>query len=162
MENSDSIQKLSKSKTNYYLISGGIFSLAFAVFQVSAIFWPPEFVSYLGGPAKMQATNPLGYAALCVIIGIMVAIAGFYAISGAGKIRHLPLLRTMLIFVTAIYLLRGLTFISDIIIIQKNPDKDLTHFLIFSLIAFCVGLVHLTGLIKFFRFNRKKVLVHEN
>ena len=57
MDNSDSTQKISKSNTNYYLICGGIFSLAFAIFQVSAIFWPPEFISYFGGPTKMQATN---------------------------------------------------------------------------------------------------------
>lgn len=162
MNNSDKLQNLSKSNTNYYLIIGGIFSLAFALFQVSAIFWPPELVSYFGGPKNMQATNLLGYAVLCILVGILVAAAGLYAISGAGKIRRLPLLRSILIFITTIYLLRGFTFISDIIIIQKNPDKDLTHFLVFSLIALCVGLVHLTGLIKFFRFNRNKILVHEN
>jgi hypothetical protein len=162
MDNSDSIQKLSKSNTNYYLFCGGIFSTAFALFQLSAIFWPTELVAYFGGPKNMQSTNLFGYAALCILVGIMAATAGLYAISGAGKIRRLPLLRTVLIFVTVIYLLRGLAFISDIIMIRENPDKDLTHFFIFSLIALCIGMIHLTGLIKLLRFKGKKILAHEN
>ncbi len=81
---------------NVMLIVGGCFSLAFAVFQASGIWWSPEAVKYLGGPAEMCASNRPLYAALCIVVAAGAAVFAFYALSGAGVIRRLPLLRTVL------------------------------------------------------------------
>ncbi len=143
------------AKPNYLLILGGWFSLAFAIFQISAIWWPPDVLKYFGGPVTMQATRPGLYAVVCLVVGLIIAVCGIYALSGAGKIRRLPLLRTALVAITAIYLLRGLQLVADIVIIQRNPGQGQAHFAVFSAIALCIGLVHLGGTIALFKWGRK-------
>ncbi len=76
---------------NYLLLAGGYFSLAFAAFQMSAIWWSPSAVRYFGGPAELRIERPILYALLCLTVGAIVAIFGVYALSGAGRIRRLPL-----------------------------------------------------------------------
>lgn len=139
------------SKRNLLLLIGGWFSLAFAVFQASGIWWPPRAVKYLGGPAKLCEENPLLYSALCISIAIVVAVFGFYALSGGGAIRRLPLLRTMLIGVTSIYVLRGVLLFPQLLTYYQVPRFMPIRFLLFSVIALGVGLVHLAGVLQFFR-----------
>ena len=151
----------SVAKGNIYLQIGGIFSFAFAVFQISAIFWSQELLAYFGGPAKMQAENPMMYILLCLIVGGLVAVCGLYAFSGAGKFRRLPLLRTMLVAITSIFILRGFAVITDLMIIQKHPEQNLIRFLVFSIIALCIGLCHLIGTIKLFKLGRPEKVKEE-
>ena len=137
---------------NIYLLIGGLFSLAFAIFQISAIVWPPALLDYFGGPVKMQAEYPIIYISGCALVGAIVAVAGFYALSGAGKFRPLPLLRTGLVAITIVYILRGLFIINFIILIISYPEMNLKpQFAVFSLIALCVGMIHLMGVIRLFR-----------
>ena len=137
---------------NYWLLAGGYFSLGFAAFQVSAIRWPPGAVKYFGGPAELRTENPIRYAVLCIVIAAIVAVFGLYALSGAGKVRPLPWLRTVLLFVTAIYLLRGLSIIPQTPIVLKHPD--LVRFLVFSGISLCVGVIHIGGVVQLCRRGR--------
>ena len=139
-----------------YLQIGGLFSLAFALFQVSAVFWPAELVAYFGGPAKLLIEHPVYFISVCLIIGAIAAIWGLYALSGAGKFRRLPFQRTALSIITAIYILRGLRVFPDAMIIYKHPEQNLIRFLIFSLLALCIGLIHLAGIIRFFRHGRSE------
>ena len=46
---------------------------------------------------------------------LVVVIFGLYALSGAGSIRHLPLLRLGLIGISSLYLLRGLFIILTVL-----------------------------------------------
>lgn len=130
---------------NIFLLIGGLFSLSFTVFQLSAIVWPPALLSYFDGPVKMQAEYPLMYVISCIFVGALVAVAGLYALSGAGFFRRLPLLRTGLVIITVVYIYRGLGIIYDIRI--QGPPR----LAVFSLIALCVGLIHLMGVIRLFR-----------
>lgn len=144
----------STSKGNIYLFIGGVFSLAFAVFQASAIFWSHELLTFFGGPVTLRAENPMMYYVSCIFVGAVVAICGLYALSGAGKFRRLPLLRTGLIAISVIYLLRGFEIYIDVKIIQQHPELHQERFLVFSIIALCVGLAHLLGVIRLFRYGR--------
>ena len=137
---------------NYWLLAGGYFSLGFAVFQASAIGWPARAVKYFGGPAELRTANPVRYVVLCLAIAAVVAVFGLYALSGAGKVRPLPLLRTVLIVVTAIYLLRGLLVILQMPIVLKHPD--LVRFVVFSAISLGVGVIHLGGVVQLCRRGR--------
>lgn len=137
------------TENNTLLLVGGYFSLAFAVFQISAVFWPPNSIKYLGGPAELSQTRPGIYALLCIVVAAIVAVFGLYALSGAGKIRRLPLLRTVITVTTVIYVMRGLLLIPQMPIVIKNPG--LVRFALFSVISLCVGLAHLGGLIKLFK-----------
>ncbi|MGA2262738.1 MAG: hypothetical protein ABSH28_15055 [Acidobacteriota bacterium] len=140
------------TEKNTLLLVGGYFSLAFAVFQVSAVFWPPNAIKYLGGPAELSQTRPVIYALLCIVVAAIVAVLGLYALSGAGRIVRLPLLRTVITVMTAIYVLRGLLLIPQMPVVIANPG--LMRFALFSGISLCVGFVHLGGLIKLFRHGR--------
>ncbi len=123
---------------------GGYFSLAFAVFQVSGIFWPPDAIRYFGGPAELSQARPFIYASFCVVVAAIVTVFGLYALSGSGRIRRLPLLRTVIAAATAIYILRGLLLIPQILAVLRQPIP--ARFLLFSMISLCVGLIHLAGL----------------
>ena len=135
---------------NIYLLIGGWFSLLFSVFQVSAIVWPPELLKFFGGPVKMQAENPIMYISACVLVGAIIAIAGFYALSGAGMFRRFPLLKPMLVVISLVFILRGLLIIGDIMIILARQEINLSRFAVYYLIALCVGLIHLMGIIQLF------------
>ena len=137
---------------SYWLLAGGYFSLGLAAFQVSAIGWPARAVRYFGGPAELRTEKPIQYGLLCIAIGVIVAIFGLYALSGAGKFRRLPLLRTVLLFVAAVYLLRGLLVIPQTPIVLTHPDQ--VRFVVFSGIALCVGVIHLGGLVQLWRRGR--------
>ncbi len=137
---------------NYLLLIGGYFSLTFAAFQVSAIWWSPEVIEYFGGPADLKTFRPMGYAALCLAVAAIVGIFGLYALSGAGTIRRLPLLRAGLIVIAAIYLLRGLLAIWQMPMVLKHPH--LVRFLVFSLISLCVGAVYARGIVGLYKYGR--------
>jgi hypothetical protein len=137
---------------NYLLLAGGYFSLGFSAFQASAIGWPARAVGYFGGPAELRIEKPIQYALLCLAIAAIMAVFGLYALSGAGKIRRLPLLRTVLIAVTAIYLLRGLLIIPQAPYVLTHPG--LVRFVVFSAISLVVGLVHLGGVVQLCRHGR--------
>ena len=149
--NQEVVVENSRSFRNRYLQIGGLFSFAFAIFQVSAIFWSPSFLKYCGGPVGMQAEQPILYAVVCLAVGALVAVAGLYAFSGAGWFRRLPFARTVLIAVSAIYLLRGLGILRDVKIIREHPGQELERFAVYSGIALCIGLVHLLGTIQLFK-----------
>ena len=135
------------SMHNYLLVVGGCFSLAFAALQISGIWWSPQAIRYLGGPVDLSVKEPALYAFLCLAFALIVALFGLYALSGAGQIRRLPLLRTALIIVTLIYLLRGLLVIPQIPVVMRHPS--LFWFLIFSVISLAVGVVYGAGVLVF-------------
>jgi hypothetical protein len=130
---------------NPLLLAGGYFSLAFAAFQLTGVFWPPKAIRHLGGPAQLSIARPVLYALLCVIVAAAAAVFGLYDLSGAGKIRRLPLLRTVVTLATLIYVLRGLVLFPQILIVINHPY--LVRFAVFSLVSLVVGLVHLGGLV---------------
>ena len=142
-------------KKNYFLLIAGLFSFSFAVFQFSTIIWPPELLEKIGGSVKLQATHPASYAILCSIMGLSVTVCGLYALSGAGYIRRLPFLRPILVLITVVFLLRSLTTIYAWVIIQKYSELMFIHYLIFSIIDLCVGLIYLSGVIQLFRNERE-------
>ncbi len=140
---------------NTFLVIGGWFSILFAAFQISGIWWPASGIKWFGGGdllAQMSQDRPFSYAALCLVIGLIAAGFGAYALSGAGKIVRLKLLRTGLTFITIIYLLRGLTVFTETASAARGQQP--WRFAVFSLIALLVGLTHFGGLMKLFRYGR--------
>jgi hypothetical protein len=152
MDSSDSHKQLTKS--NVYLQIGGIFSLAFSVFQICGIFLPSSIIAFFDGPVKLQAEDPVAFALFCLLLGAVIAAAGLYALSGAGEFRRLPFLRTILVFVTAVFILRGLMFIPALKIFSMFPMFYVFRFLLFCMIAFVVGIIHLIGVIRLFKYGR--------
>jgi hypothetical protein len=64
------------------------------------------------------------------IAAVFFAIFGLYGLSGAGKIRRRFLLRTGLIAISSIYLLRGVMVVYEVLIIShliSSPEAVTTR-----------------------------------
>ena len=68
-----------------------------------------------------------------------------YALSGAGIIRRLPLLRTALCVISAIFLLRGLAFVA---IMPLFPENSVLFWLVSSTICLFIGALFALGTVK--------------
>lgn len=139
---------------NPYLLIGGLFSMTFAVFQLSAIFWSDEVLKFFGGPVSMRAENLLMYVLACVVVAAIVALFGLYAFSGAGKFRRLPLLKSILVIITILFLFRGGELYIDLKLMNAHPEEGLLRFAVFSLIALGAGIIHLLGVVRLFKHER--------
>jgi hypothetical protein len=98
---------------NPWLIAGGWLSLAAAVLHVAIIVAGPDWYRFFGAGEDMARMAERGLwtpALITMGIAAILAIWGAYAFSGAGLIPRLPLLRTALIAISAVYLLRALLF----------------------------------------------------
>lgn len=76
----------------------------------------------------------------------ILAIFSFYALSGAGSIPHLPLLRLGLIGISSIFLLRGFFIILNALVrLGILEGEDLIQGEIASLVFLGAGLTHAIG-----------------
>jgi hypothetical protein len=66
-----------------------------------------------------------------------------YALSGAGVIRRLPLVRPALCIITSVYMLRAVAFAP---FHQYFPGNSTSFWLWSSVVCFVMGVVHLVGL----------------
>ena len=129
---------------NPWLIAGGWLSLAASALHVACIFGGPDWYRFFGaGEAMAQADARGSWMPALVAAGIatLLAIWAAYALSGAGLIRRLPLLRTALVLITAIYLLRGLALVP----IAFTPAAQTPFNIWSSLIVLVYGIVHAVG-----------------
>lgn len=96
------------------LIVGGILSAIAAVAHVAVIIGGPSWYRFFGAGEGMAELAEHGSSYPTVItlgIALILAIWAAYAFSGAGLLPRLPLLRTALVVISAIYLLRAFFFI---------------------------------------------------
>ena len=99
---------------NPWLIAGGVLSVAASALHIGCIIGGPDWYRFFGAGEAMAQAAERGeaYPALVTLaIAVILAIWGAYAFAGAGLIRRLPLMRTALVAITAIYLLRGAALI---------------------------------------------------
>jgi len=99
------------SQRNPWLIAGGWLSVAAAVLHLACIVGGPDWYRFFGAGETIAQADARGSwvpAAMTVGIATVLAIWAAYAFAGAGLIRRLPLLRTGLVVISAIYLVRGL------------------------------------------------------
>lgn len=128
------------------LIAGGL-SFAVAVFQFVITFSIPWSL-YFGAPRSIVANSPLLYFS-GVVAAVFFFIFGLYAFSGAGALRRVPLLRTGLIVITVLYLLRGLLLIPETLSLYNPRTSNLIppQALWSSGVSLVIGIVYLVGVI---------------
>jgi hypothetical protein len=130
------------------LILAGILSFLVALFQAVVTF-SPAWSLYFGAPEKLVSNVPLLYVT-GLVAAVLFGIFGLYAMSGAGYIRHLPLLRGVLLAIGCLYVLRGLLVIPIILItagyLQSSRPIPTTG-LASSLVSLLIGLLYLAGTI---------------
>ncbi len=77
---------------------------------------------------------------------LIMAVFGLYALSGAGVIRRLPLLRVGLIGISALFLLRGLfVVLSVLVVLGILPGALLVQGEISTFVFLAAGIAYATG-----------------
>ena len=135
-----------------WLIVGGWLSVLAALLHIACIFGGPDWYRFFGageGMARATASGDRGPTLLTLAIAAILLIWAAYAFSGAGLFPRLPLLRTGLVVITAIYLLRGLIFVPLHLWRPQHSDA----FAIWSSATVLVyGAVYAAGTVKAWRF----------
>ena len=129
----------------HWLIGAGVLSAVAAALHVACIFGGPDWYRFFGAGERMARAAQAGSAMPAIVtlgIAAVLAIWAAYAFSGAGLIWHLPLLRTGLVTISAIYLARGLVLIPMAVL---KPALITPFWIWSSLIVLIYGLVYAVG-----------------
>jgi hypothetical protein len=94
---------------SHILGSAAVLTIVAALFQI-ALGLLPRWSAWLGAPASLVARPTMLQVTSVIVAGLLAACAA-YAASGAGYVRRLPLLRTALVIIGAVFLLRGLVVV---------------------------------------------------
>jgi hypothetical protein len=136
---------VSSAPANIWLITGGILSVIAALMHVAIIIGGPDWYRFFGaGEAMAQAAQAGRLMPTLVTLGIagMLAIWAAYAFSGAGLIARLPLLRSGLVLISTIYLLRALAVIPMLL---RPTEQGNAFWLWSSAIVLIYGLCYAIG-----------------
>jgi hypothetical protein len=131
---------------NPWLVAGGSLSLLAALMHLAIIAGGPAWYRFFGageGMARAAEQGSWRPAAITVAIAAMLTVWAAYAFAAAGTIRRLPLMRTALVLISAIYLARGL-FVLDSSAFGR-PDLSPGFMLWSSLIVLVYGLTYAVG-----------------
>ena len=135
-----------------WLIVGGWLSVVAALLHIACIFGGPDWYRFFGageGMARAAARGDMRPALITLGIATVLLIWAAYAFSGAGSFPRLPLLRTGLVAITAIYLLRGLVFVP---LNLWRPHHSDAFAIGSSLIVLAYGAVYALGTVKAWRY----------
>lgn len=139
------LPRVSPNPGTVWLVAGGWLSLAAAVTHLAVILGGPDWYRFFGAGEEMARAaerRELTPAVVTLGIAAILAIWSGYAFSGAGRILRLPLLRTGLVTISAIYLARGLAFIP---LHLSRPDLSDAFMFWSSLIVLVYGLTYAIG-----------------
>ena len=135
-----------QSYRNTFLTIGAALSALAALLHVGCILFGAPGYRFFGAGEQMARMAAAGRWYPTVLTSFIVAILSgwsLYALSGAGVIRRLPLVRPALCVITSIYLLRAVAFAP---FHKYFPGNSTAFWLWSSAICFVIGLVHLVGL----------------
>lgn len=130
---------------NPFLIAGGVLSAAASLLHLAVIAGGPSWYRFFGageGMARMAEQGSLTPTLVTIGIATVLAVWAAYAFAGAGLIPRLPLMRTALVLISAVYLLRGLVLIPALVL---NPGGVTPFVLWSSLIVLVYGVCYAVG-----------------
>lgn len=130
------------------LIAAGALSALAAFAHLGCIAFGAPWYRALGAGEPMARAAAAGHlypTLLTLAIAAVLAVWSLYAFSAAGAVRRLPLLRTALCAITAVYLARGLAVAP---VMAAFPGRSAAFWWWSSGICLAIGLVHLAGLIQ--------------
>ena len=133
---------------NTALVLGAGLSAIAAVLHVAIVIGGPAWYRFFGAGEQFAAAAASGRwwpAIITLGIACMLGLWAAYALSGAGVIRPLPLLKLALVLITSVYLLRGLVLVPAFLFARSS----ITPFVFWSSVV-CIGygVFHLLGLVQ--------------
>lgn len=137
-------------KGRQLLLFGGSLSITIALLHVAIIFIGAPAYRFTGAGEIMAGWAEQGQPWVALItlgLAAVFTVWGLYAFSGAGAMcRRLPLLRTGLIVIAALYTLRGLMFFPEVWLLMRVARILEAQHPVFSLISLSAGIMHILGL----------------
>lgn len=126
------------------LVVAGWLSIVAALLHIACIIGGGDWYRFFGAGEEMAKAAEAGLwqpAIVTAAIALILSIWAAYGFSGAGRIGRMPLLRTALVAIAAIYLLRGLFIIPILISPQLRSPFNIWS----SLIVLGYGLAYAVG-----------------
>jgi hypothetical protein len=108
---------------------------------------------------QLMTEGSLLIPAMTLGITLLFVVFGLYALSGAGRFRRLPLLKSVILFLGLMLTFRGTAIIISIQNILKYHIYSTWQFPLMSLAALLLGLVTLWGALDIFKSERQQRLV---
>jgi len=130
---------------NKFLIAAAICTALAALAHIGCIIFGADWYRFFGAGEQMAQMAEAGdwYPAVVTsVIVIFLAIWSLYALSAAGVIRRLPLLRLALCLIASIFLIRGISFV---MLMPMFPENSLTFWLVSSGICLMIGILYAVG-----------------
>ncbi|HSX50390.1 MAG TPA: hypothetical protein VLF09_05510 [Cellvibrio sp.] len=130
---------------NSFLILASICSGIAALLHLGCIIFGADWYRAFGAGEQMAQMAEAGMLYPTVVTSVIVVVLvvwSLYALSGAGVIRKLPLVRTALCVISTIYLLRGVAFIP---LMPLFPENSLTFWLVSSGVCLLLGALYALG-----------------
>ena len=131
---------------NVMLVIAGFLSALAAAIHLGCIFFGASWYRFFGAGEHMAIMAEQGSMKPTIITSVITFILvlwSFYAFSAAGVITQLPFVRTIVVVIAGIYLLRGVAGFY----FMNNPLGRTPEFWIWSSsICLVIALVHILGL----------------
>jgi putative oxidoreductase len=135
-----------------WLLAGGVLTGAASLLHLGIIAGGPDWYRFFGAGERMARMAERGSPYPTVVTAGIATVLGvwmLYALSGAGVIRRLPLLRTALVLIAAVYLGRGLLGI-PLVLLGDDPyarqlKAKMTFMIVTSAICIALGLCYAAG-----------------
>ena len=133
------------SGTRRVLLIGGVATAVASALHVAIVLGGPPWYRFFGAGERMARLAAAGsvYPTIVTLgIASILGLWALYAFSGAGLIRRLPFLRSVLTLVGAIFLGRGVLGIPAVLIVDDPYMQELRGRMVFMVVTsvICVGL----------------------
>ena len=133
------------SKSNKPLILSALFSAVAALAHLGCIIFGGDWYRFFGAGEQMAKMAEAGDSHPTIVTSVLVLILSIwsvYGLSGARLITKLPLLRTALVLISLIYVLRGVLFVA---LMPMFPENSITFWLVSSAICLSIGMLYSIG-----------------
>ncbi len=128
---------------------GAVFMFVGALFHVACLFGGADWLAFAGAPAELVESYRQGEISPIIwtlLIALLLAIWGFYAVSGNQRIRRLPLLKTALALIALLMIVRGAIGMALLVIMDWPWGTTMGQFhAVISVMIFGVGLFYAYG-----------------
>ncbi|MBQ4879066.1 hypothetical protein J8M21_17765 [Pseudoalteromonas luteoviolacea] len=130
---------------NKYLLFSAYSSFLAAFLHLGCIIFGAPWYRFFGAGERMAAMAEAGKlepTLTTLVIASALSTWGVFALSGAGVIRRLPFLKSVIFMVALVFIGRGIAFP---FIMPLLPENSFTFWIVSSLICLTIGLCYALG-----------------